>query len=162
MDKHAWTYAVSSKELVREGKLRKFGEVREETISDPRLYLVAELNTAPDNSGIQIVVKLRDGQTRYASARGIPENYITRPGWLRIAVELPPGTAMRDISELMLDCVVTPDVKERKGNRDGTCGLAAPGRIMMLGPDYRPNEWRTIVAPGRWRAGTMVPLEVRP
>lgn len=162
MDKHAWTYAVSSKELVREGKLRKFGEVREETISDPRSYLVAELNTAPDNSGVQIVVKLRDGQTRYGSARGIPENYITRPGWLRIAVELPPGTAMEDISELLLDCVVTPDVKERKGNRDGTCRLASPGRVMFLGADYRPNAWRNIVAPGRWRAGTMVPLEIRP
>lgn len=162
MDKHAWTYAVSSKELVREGKLRKFGEVRQETISDPRSYLVAELNTAPDNSGIQIVVKLLGGETRYGSARGMPENYITRPGWLRIAVELPPGTAMRDISELMLDCVVTPDVKERKGNRDGTCGLAAPGRIMMLGADYRPNEWRRFAAPGRWRAGTMVPLEILP
>lgn len=162
MDKHDWTYAVSSKELVREGKLRKFGEVREETISDPRSYLVAELNTVPDNSGVQIVVKLRGGETRYGSARGMPENYITRPGWLRIAVELPPGTAMRDISELMLDCVVTPDVKERKGKRDGTCRLAAPGRIMMLGADYRPNEWRRFAAPGRWRAGTMVPLEILP
>jgi len=162
MDKHAWTYAVSSKELVREGKLRKFGEIREETISDPRSYLVAELSSTPENSGIQVVAKLRSGGVRYGSARGIPENYITRSGWLRIAVELPPGTGMNDVAELMLDCVVTPDLKERKGVRDGSCGLAAPGRVMWLGEDYKPNEWRTIVAPGRWRAGTMVPVEIRP
>jgi CheY-like chemotaxis protein len=162
MDRHAWTYAVASKELEREGKLRKFGEVREETISDPRSYLVAELNSVPENSGLQVVAKLRGGDGRYGSARGIPENYITRPGWLRIAVELPPGTAMKDITEMLLDCVVTPDLKERKGVRDGTCGLASPGRVMLLGADYRPNEWRTIAAPGRWRAGTMVRLETRP
>ncbi len=162
MDSHAWTYAVSSKELMREGKVRPFGEVREETISDPRNYMVAELDMTPESAGMQVVVKLKRGGTRFGSARGMMENYVTRSGCLRMSTELPPGTRLRDIGELLLDCVVTPDTKERKGARDGSCGLNGPGRVMMLGADFAPGEWRAVRAPGRWRTGTMAVLEMLP
>ena len=162
MDRHAWTYAVSSNELMREGKIRPFGEIRDETISDPRNYLVAELNPTPESAGMQVVVKLKRGDTRYGSARGMMENYVTRSGWLRMSTELPPGTRLGDIEELLLDCVVTPDTKERKGAHDGSCGLNGPGRFMMLGADFAPLEWRAVRAPGRWRTGTMAVLETLP
>ncbi len=162
MDSRAWTYAVSSKELMREDKVRPFGEVRDETISDPRNYMVAELAMTPESAGMQVVVKLKNGGTRFGSARGMMENYVTRSGWLRMSTELPPGTRLSDIGELLLDCVVTPDTKERKGARDGSCGLNGPGRVMMLGADFAPVEWRAVRAPGRWRTGTMAVLEMVP
>ncbi|MBE0659495.1 MAG: response regulator [Bryobacteraceae bacterium] len=162
MDRHPWTYAVASKELAREGKIRKFGEVLDETISDPRNYLVAELNSAPESAGVQVIVKLKNGGVRYASARGMVESYVTRPGHIRLATELPPGTRIADIAELLLDCVVTPDTKERKGARDGSCGLNSPGRVMLLGPDYAPAQWRAFRAQGRWRNGTLALLELLP
>jgi hypothetical protein len=162
MDRHPWTYAVASKELAREEKIRKFGEVMDETISDPRNYLVAELNSAPESAGVQVIVKLKNGGVRYASARGMVESYVTRPGHIRLATELPPGTRLEDIGELLLDCVVTPDTKERKGARDGSCGLNSPGRVMLLGPDYAPAQWRAFRAQGRWRNGTLAVLELLP
>lgn len=162
MDRHPWTYTVSSKELVREDKLRKFGELRDETISDPRNYVVAELNSAPDSAGVQVIVKLKQGGVGYGSARGMVESYVTRPGWIRLATELPPGTRIEDISEVLLDCVVTPDAKERKGARDGSCGLNGPGRLIMPGADYAPSGQRGFRVEGRWRNGTLAPLALLP
>lgn len=162
MDRHPWTYAVSSKELVREDKIRKFGEIADENISDPRNYLVAELNSAPESSGIQVIVKLNNGGVGYGSARGMVESYVTRPGWIRLATELPPGTRLQDISEILLDCVVTPDTKERKGARDGSCGLNSPGRLMLLGPDYAPAQWRAFRARDRWRNGALAAADLLP
>lgn len=162
MDRHPWTYAVASKELLREYKLRKFGEAVDENISDPRNYLVTELNSAPEATGLQVVIRLKDGRALYGSARGMVDGYVTRPGWIRMATELPPGTHLADIAGLFLDCILTPDTKERKGARDGSCALKAPGRVMMLGPDYAPAVWRTFRVQDRWRNGLLAAADLLP
>ena len=56
----------------------------------------------------------------------------------------------------------TPDTKERKGARDGSCALNGPGRVMMLGPDYAPAGWRAFRVQDRWRNGVLAAADLLP
>src|SRR5262249_54636445 len=92
MDRYPWSYRVMAQELEREAKLRTFGTVRGETISDPRNYLYVDLKLANRTSSLGIAVRLKGESIWRSSHLGRADYGITRSGWVRSTVELPPGT----------------------------------------------------------------------
>jgi hypothetical protein len=132
MDQYPVTYDVMGKELQREGKLRPFGVVDGEKISDPRNYLFADYGAAHVQSAFTAVAVLKDGR-EFVSDLGRLDYAISRDGWVRTTIELPPGTAASDVSGLTFACkALKPDTK-------GSCTLLGVPRVFLLGADGRPG-----------------------
>jgi CheY-like chemotaxis protein len=138
MDDHAWTYRVASGEMRREGKLRPFGTVDAEKISEPRNYLYVELKVANRSSGVGVSVRLRDDPLWRNGDLGRADYAISRDGWVRTTVELPPGTRPGQIAEIGLSCVVAPG-PERRLHHSGTCRVEAVSKVFMLDGQDRPG-----------------------
>src|SRR5204863_6035988 len=93
MDGDPWSYRVMAQELKREGKLRPFGREEGQKIGDPRTYLWIDAKLEVQGSaGIAAWVKKRGGNRWYSSHRGRLDFAISRNGWVRTTVELPPGS----------------------------------------------------------------------
>jgi hypothetical protein len=156
MDEHPVLFEVMGKELVREGKLRPFGVAAGEKISDPRNYLFVDYNTTTADSGVSVRVRLRPGSVERSSSLGRSDYAIARSGWVRTAVELPPGTKSDDITELAFDCMVSPP--EEKGEswpHSGRCEIHAVRSVFLLNPDYTPGKslWRRAATKASLRTG---------
>lgn len=142
MDEHPVTYQVMAQELRRENKLRPFGRVAGENASDPRNYLYVEAKVANRDSGLAVLVRRR-GEDRWRSSDlGRMDYALSRDGWVRTAIELPPGTRPTELAEIGFQCVVVrPD--KGKWPLSGLCRLEAVSKAFFLGPDYAPgpNLW---------------------
>jgi hypothetical protein len=141
MDEHPVTYQVMAQELRRENKLRPFGRVAGENASDPRNYLYVEAKVANRDSGLAVLVRRREDRWR-SSDLGRMDYALSRDGWVRTAIELPPGTRPTELVEIGFQCVVVrPD--KGKWPLDGLCRLEAVSKVFLLGPDYAPgpNLW---------------------
>jgi CheY-like chemotaxis protein len=136
MDRYPWSYRVMAQELEREAKLRTFGTVRGETISDPRNYLYVDLKLANRTSSLGIAVRLKGESIWRSSHLGRADYGITRSGWVRSTVELPPGTRPQDLEEIGFECLVEPAPPE---HLYGTCSVEAVSKAFFLGDDYRPG-----------------------
>jgi len=136
MDQRPWSYRVMAQELEREGKLRPFGEVAGENVSDPRNYLYLEANLANRTSSLGVLVKLKGDSTWRSSHLGRPDYGITRGGWVRTTVELPPGTRPQDLDEIAFECLVEPAHPE---HLDGACRVEAVSKAFFLDRQYRPG-----------------------
>lgn len=141
MDELPILYEVAARELEREGKLRPFGVVDGEKISDPRNYLYVEMKLANRNSAVAVLVRLQ-GEDRWRSSHlGRSDYAIPRDGWVRTTIELPPGVEPARLAEIGLHCLVVPT---RINGKDlwpeaGHCRIEALGRVFLLGRDYRPG-----------------------
>ncbi len=151
MDQHPITYKVMAKELKREGKLRQFGTIDEEKVSDPRNYLYFEMQLARSESSVATLVRLKGGSRWYSSNLGHADfairtwkrNAAESPGGLvRTTVELPPGTTAEKIAEIGFECLVPEKAS------DSTCRVEAVTKCFFLDRDYTPdtNVW-TMTAP---------------
>ena len=138
MDQHPLAYRVMVQELKREGKLRPFGTLDGEKISDPRNYLYFELRLANRNSGMAILVRRNGEDVWWSSDLGRMDYAVSRDGWVRTAVELPPGTTAAQIAEIALGCLV---VRPERGRwpHSGACRIEAVSRSFFLEADYRPG-----------------------
>ena len=105
MDRFPWTYSIMAQELEREGKLRTYGVTQGENTSDPRNYLYVEMEAENQQSGLVVWVKLKGRPQWYSSHRGRWPLVISRNGWYRTTVELPPQTTAEAIESLALECV---------------------------------------------------------
>jgi len=160
MDQAPWTYRVAAEELEREGKLRPFGTVDGQKISDPRHYLTFEARIASRDSRISPAVRLRTGPWRSAHI-GRPDYAVERPGWARMSVELPPGAQSADIAELGFTCLTEPPNARKPAPLAGTCTVEAIGAVFLLNPDYTPGAslWtRPLDAPVTLESGQLVSL----
>jgi hypothetical protein len=138
MDQHPETYQVMAQELVREDKLRPFGTLEGENVSDPRNYLYFELKVANRNSGVVVRVRRRGEEVWWSSHLGRMDYAISRDGWVRTGVELPPGTTAAEIAEIGLECLVVRPERERWPH-SGACVVEAVQKAFFLGPDYVPG-----------------------
>jgi CheY-like chemotaxis protein len=139
MDEDPVTYRVMSEELEREGKLRPFGVVDGEKVSDPRNYLYIEALLKNRDAAVSVHVHVR-GETLWRSSDlGRLDYAISRDGWIRTTVELPPGTKPEQISEIGLACAVAP-AEDRKMPLTGTCGVERVSKAFLLDRDYRPQS----------------------
>ena len=158
MDQHPITYQVMAKELQREAKLRPFGVVDGEKISDPLNYLYLEMKLARRETSMAALVRLKGDPKVYSSHLGHSDYAIrtwTRgsaeaaSGFVRTTVELPPGTRPDQIAEIGFECIVP-----EKAETDAACRVEAVTKCFFLEHDYRPgpNVW-TLSEPKEVAAG---------
>ena len=148
MDDEPFAYRISAEEMQREGKLRPYGVIDGEKISDPRNYLVVEAKLTVENAGMQALIRVKGENRWVGGALGMAENFINRSGWIRTAIELPPGAQPEAIA---FECL-TP-------KRSGACRLEAIGRIFKLTPDYQPGaNLAPRVPPAIVAPGEIVPI----
>jgi len=161
MDDHPWSYRVASDELRREAKLRPFGTVDGEKISDPHNYLYVEAKVANRNSGLSVNVKLRGDGLWRSGALGRADYAISREGWVRTTVELPLGTRADQIEEIGLECVVSPG-PERRMPLAGQCRVDGVSKAFLLDANDRPGPslWM-LQAPVELATGEMRAYRVR-
>ncbi|MFB3829669.1 MAG: response regulator [Bryobacteraceae bacterium] len=140
MDEHPVLYRVMAQELAREGKLRAAGKPEGENISDPRHYLYLEAKVANRRSAVAAAVRLEGERVWRTGHLGRADYAISRDGWVRTAIELPPGAP--PVAELGFECLVPPSKSQPA--LFGTCRVEAVSRVFPLGPDYRPGPdlWR--------------------
>ena len=147
MDEDPIMYAVAARELAREGKLRSYGTQDGEKISDPRNYLVIEAKLSLENAGIQALARAEGSDTWHAGSIGLGDNFITRSGWIRTAIELKPGA---NATHIAFECIIP--------KKQGSCKVEAIGKVFGLKDDYSPgrNRFQTsnpiVIMPGRIQA----------
>ena len=140
MDSHPATYSAMTKELVREGKLRQFGVVEDQKISDPRNYLYVEYDAKHNRSAMTVSAALKDGRM-FASDLGRLDYAITRDGPVRTTVELPPGTTPSDIAHLAFQCLVAPPSKATESLATaGECELQRVRQAFFLDRNGFPSK----------------------
>lgn len=142
MNDHPFTYRIMAAELEREGKLRKFGTVRDQSISDPRNYLNIEAKIANRDSATTAVVRL-EGESRWRTANlGRVDYAIERDGWIQTTVELPPGTTPEKVAEIGFMCVlpVNQKVEPPQFYASGECTVEEVGKAFFLTKDYVPGK----------------------
>lgn len=156
LDEDPLLYRVLAQELEREGKLRPFGVVDGEKISDPRNYLHVEMKLENRNSAVAVLVRLEGEQIWRSSHLGRWDYAIPRDGWVRTTIELPPGTTADRVREVGFHCLVVP---ERVRDKDlwpdaGHCRVLAVRRFFLLDSAFRPGRdfWRL--------PGQAAPLEI--
>jgi hypothetical protein len=153
MDDHSITYEVAAKELERERKIRRFGIAAGESISDPRNYLYLEYQVETTDAAVGLTVRRKTDRTARSSTLGRLDYAIDREGWVRTAIELPPGTAPDDIWDVAFDCLVAPPRRGEPMSHSGTCEILNVSKMYFLTEDYRPgpNLWK---APAKARLRT--------
>jgi hypothetical protein len=139
MDDDPLLYRAASEELIREGKLRTFGVVEGNKISDPRNYLYLDARIAVKNAGVVTLVRRRDDPQWRSSALGRPDYTVDRSGWIRTTVEMPPGTRPEDIVEIGFTCVVVVDSTTKRYPDTGTCRVENVNKAFFLDSTYRPG-----------------------
>jgi len=99
MDRHPWTYTVTAREMIREGKIVADAAPGSGKIPDLRRFVHVEACTALENAAVAFSVRAMDGAGAvrwYDSDRGVSEFRIVRTGCFRGAVPLPPSTGRPD------------------------------------------------------------------
>jgi len=105
MDQKPETWKIMGEELKREGKLRTYGVVRGEDISDPANYAYVEfLSKQKDGGRVAVGFMLPGGRRVQMSHVGKAGNSVERSGWMRLATELPPGTTLADLGTVVFAC----------------------------------------------------------
>ena len=150
MDEFPAAYLVSAKELQREAKLRPFGDQAGEKISDPRNYVYFEYKATHTNSALAVAIQLKDGRA-FSSDLGRLDYTITRDGWVRTAVELPPNTTPLNIAGVELRCMVAPPEKNQSFAHSGRCQVDRVNKAFFLDLEYKPR-------PPFWKMETPVLL----
>lgn len=139
LDANPAVYAVMSKELQREGKIRPFGTVQQENISDVRNYLFIDYAAKLRDAAWVVTVALNDGRA-FANDLGRHDFAIARDGSVRTSVELPPGTKSGDIASVSFGCVVAPPARRTElPAHSGTCSLQRIASLFFLDEQYRPG-----------------------
>jgi CheY-like chemotaxis protein len=159
MDQHPFAYRVMAKELKREGKLRPFGIVDGEKVSDPIDYLYFEMKLTNSEASVATLVRLKDNPRWHSSHLGHADYAIrtwkrnsaeSPKGFVRTTVELPPGTTANQIAEIGFECLVLDKAA------DSPCGVEAVTKAFLLDRDYvpGPNVW-TLTTPIAVPAGAI-------
>jgi CheY-like chemotaxis protein len=133
MDERPFAYSIMSKELAREEKLRPFGVEQDQNVSDPRNYLFIEAKVANHDSALGFLIRLQGDHRWYSGYVGRADYAITRDGWVRGTVELPPGTRAEQIAEVGFQCLVA----EKKIS--GTCEVVSVSKTFFLDSGYKPG-----------------------
>lgn len=112
-------------------------------IGDPRSYVYLEINADNKESGLVVWVKLKGDPRSYSSHRGRLDLVISRSGWYRTTVELPPGTRAGAIESVALECVDLRDpflaYTEHNSVPAGESDLKAISKAFLLNSDYDPE-----------------------
>jgi CheY-like chemotaxis protein len=142
-------YRVMSQELQREHKLRPFGVVDGEKVSDPRNYLYIDADVANRASAVSAHVRLKNESIWRSSDLGRTDYGIDRDGWIQTTIELPPGTGPQQIEEIGFSCAVAP--QKNHIPLTGLCKVNRVSSVFQLDRAYKPG-------PSIWSLAT--PVEI--
>ena len=144
MDANAWTYAVMSKELAREGKIVADAPTGQGTIPDPRRYVFLEGCGEAGHNAIAVGVKVSDQWL--TSDRGVTEYRVVRDGCFRAAIPLPGTATARDVTAVRVQAFVR---KDKPAN--------TPSRFTRLNTVFSLDE-RFAPGPGlkRWEGNAVL------
>jgi hypothetical protein len=137
MDENPWIYRVMAEEMQREGKLR--GGSHPPTISDQRQYLYLELNAENHGGALAVWVKLKNETHWHSSHLGRLDLAISRNGWFRTTVELPPNTNAEDLEAVAVECVDLRDPRAPNNAAAPDAVLHSGGKAFLLDQNYRPG-----------------------
>ncbi len=138
MDERPWMYRIMAEELDREKKLRPYGVVQGEKVSDPRDYLYIEAQLANEETAVAFLARKKGEPLWRSSSLGRLDFAISRSGWVRTTIEMPPGTRPANIAAVAAECLVVPD---EQGNwpQSHPCRVEAVTKMFFLGADYVPG-----------------------
>jgi hypothetical protein len=139
MDSSAVAWTVMRKELQREGKLRSFGVVDGQKISDPRNYLYMDVRSTLREATIDYLVRLK-GENRWrSSSLGRPDYEIARNGWVRTTIELPPETKLDQIEEFGFACHTAIVQRPAEQAVAGSCRVEEINFAFLLDAELKPG-----------------------
>jgi CheY-like chemotaxis protein len=160
MDDHPVTHLISSRELEREGKLRRHGTIEGTKISAPENYIYVDMRIVNKESRLAVLVRLEGENFWRSSHLGFHDLAIERSGWVRTGIELPPATQPAQVVEIAFQCL-----PEFKTDGAGQCRIEAVNKLFFLDARQRPSEsfWRPRIDRGPWivPAGQMRGVAVR-
>ncbi len=134
MDENPITWRVMMQELQRENKLRSYGQVDGEMISEPGNYLFIEAKIKNQRSRTAAIVRLKGQPTWFTANLGRNDLAIERDGWIRTTIELPPRTTPTQIGEIGFQCLAADREKDA-----GTCQIETVAKVFLLRKDYTPG-----------------------
>jgi len=147
MDRFLFTYSIMAQELAREHKIRPFGITEGEAIGDPRTYLYFEIQAENRQAGLVMWVKLKGDARMYSSHRGREGLVISRTGWYRTTVELPPNTKPEAIEYIAVECLdlrdphmLDSDADEGPPPPKAESTLHHISKTFFLDARYRPGK----------------------
>ncbi|HEX4699702.1 MAG TPA: hypothetical protein VH857_10135 [Actinomycetes bacterium] len=141
MDTHPWTYPVMAAEMAREGQVEQPGSPATPAMSDQRNYLFLEMRKSTGAAtgtgsapGVSIGVRLKGDPTLYRSDHSQPSWTVTRDDPAATTVELPAGTTVADIAQVVA-------LRQPSGAGDNGAPVTFLGinRAFILGSDLLPG-----------------------
>jgi hypothetical protein len=138
MDENPWTYRLSAQEMQKEQKVREYGVEAGAKIGDARNYLYLEFSSQNNGCGLIAWAKRAGDPSWHNSHRGRLDFSITRGGWVRTTIELPPGTNATEIEQVALECVDIRDPRNYGNSPRPTATLQQNVRGFLLNRDYVP------------------------
>jgi hypothetical protein len=136
MDRHPWSYALASAEMMREGKIADQGPGHN-TIPDPRRFAYLEACGEVGRSALAFAVEVRGEWI--AADRGQPQYRIVRDGCFRAAIPLPSGAQARDIKALRARAFTRAPSDGNPAPRANPVRLTRVNTLFMLDEAYRPG-----------------------
>ncbi len=152
MDANPWTYAVSSVEMQREGKIADEAPGHN-SIPDPRRFIYIEACGEVGNAALAFAVDVR--HQWLPSDRGMRQYRIVRDGCFRGAIPLPVGVRAGDVHALRVMAFDRPPADGQPPHSSDPVHLTRINTMFMLNARYEPGpslrQWQgavTIAAGG--------------
>src|SRR4051794_4287558 len=145
MDLHPWTYQVTSREMVREGKVTPSTTPDSAAFGDPRTYLYVGVNHVADPTassrtvGLAVDVRLAGDPTTYTSDHNQPSFTVNRDGPAATTVKLPAGTTAADVASISVRRVAFPPLPPNPPDTTTTLTVTDLTRAFLLGRRYLPQ-----------------------
>lgn len=134
LDLFPWIYEVMAEELRREGKLEEPGNPYTVAPSDPRNYLYIDFQ----GKGVSFLlpvyfqVKLKNDDSWYSSDHNKKGLRVYKSGYMRTAIELPPGTELNSVEKIKVGVDFPPMANNLK------VYLLGINKVFTLNKDYQP------------------------
>lgn len=153
MDKNPWTYQIMAQEAMREKRVNP-AELGANTIADLRDYLYAEIYSSTENAAISFEGKMPDGKI-ISSDSGSKNLRVNRPGYVRIALRLPPE--FKDIKKI----VASVRCHSLATDEEAVCRDTKLLKIVRLDREFLPRETKIEASPKNIKAGETAEFSVR-
>lgn len=132
MDSNPWTYRIMAEEAMREGRVNP-ANLGPNVIDDLRNYLFVEAFSDAKGQSVAVEVATGDGKTA-RSDNGDASLRVSRPGYQRIAVRLPPSSTVIGIRLICFEA--------QRPTEQGTCGASHIVKSMRLDRVFSPRVFR--------------------
>ena len=136
MDANPWTYAVSSFEMQREGKIADEAPGHN-SIPDPRRFVYIEACGEVGNAALAFAVDVRNQWL--TSDRGMRQYRIVRDGCFRGAIPLPVGIRAGDVHALRVMAFDRPPADGQPPRASDPVRLTRINTMFMLNTRYEPG-----------------------